>query len=117
MRQTTLLFLLVAGILSVALFAIKYQVQDLEEELVRLNRAIIAERQSIHVLQAEWSHFNNPERLADLARRYLGMKPMDPARMVDFQGFERLDLGPRTDGGGPNGFAHAASVGAGEGRP
>lgn len=117
MRQTTLLFLLLAGILSVALFSIKYQVQDMEEELVRLNRAIINERQSIHVLKAEWSHLNNPERLAILARRYLGMKPLDPARMINFQGFERLDIGPRIDDKETADLAHATSFEAERGQP
>ncbi len=90
MRHTTLLFLLLAGALSMALFSVKYQVQDLEQEMVGLNKSIINERQSIHVLQAEWSDLNDPERLRILAGRYLGMKPVDPARMVSFAGFDRL---------------------------
>lgn len=90
MRHTTLLFLLLAGALSVVLFSVKYQVQDMEQELVDLNRSIIHERQSIHVLQAEWSHLNDPKRLAALAARHLGMKPVDAARMVSFGGVENL---------------------------
>ncbi|NQU59351.1 MAG: hypothetical protein HQ513_19135 [Rhodospirillales bacterium] len=92
MRHTTLLFLLLAGALSVVLFSVKYQVQDLEQEMVDLNGSIIDERQSIHVLQAEWSHLNDPQRLSILAERYLGMKPVDPARLVNFKGYERLQL-------------------------
>lgn len=92
MRQTTLLFLLLAGALSVALFTVKYQVQDLEDELVGLNKSIINERQSIHVLKAEWSHLNNPERLGNLAEKYLGMKPVDPSQLADFTDIERLPL-------------------------
>ncbi len=90
MRHTTLLFLLLAGALSVVLFSVKYQVQDLEQEMVDLNKSITDEHQSIHVLQAEWSHLNDPERLGALAQRYLGMKPVDPARMVSFDGLARL---------------------------
>jgi len=92
MRHTTLLFLLFAGALSVVLFSVKYQVQDLEQEMVGLNKSITDERQSLHVLQAEWSHLNDPDRLSSLAERLLGMKPVDPARMVSFQGYERLEL-------------------------
>lgn len=97
MRHATLLFLLLAGGLSVVLFSVKYQVQDLEEEMVELNKSIIKERQSIHVLQAEWSHLNDPQRLRVLAQRYLGMIQADPSRMVDFKGFERLELPARLD--------------------
>ena len=92
MRHTTLLFLLLAGALSVALFSVKYQVQDLEEELIDLNKTIIGERQAIHVLQAEWSHLNNPERLGKLAERHLGMKPASPSQLASFKDVERLQL-------------------------
>ncbi len=81
MRRTTLLILLLAGALGVALFAVKYEVQDLEQELIDLNRAMIADRQAIHVLKAEWSHLNNPHRLRVLARRHLGMAPVEPAQL------------------------------------
>ena len=94
MRHTTLLFLLIAGAISIALFSVKYQVQDLEDDLTSLNRLITMERQSIHVLNAEWSHLNNPERLGKLARLHLGMRPIDPAQMINFKGMERLKLAP-----------------------
>lgn len=91
-HKTTLLFLLLAGAISVALFSVKYQVQDLEQELVGLNRSIIEERKSIRVLKAEWSHLNNPERLDRLARRYLGMGQVRPAQMKTFDGFRDLQI-------------------------
>jgi len=76
MRHTTLLFIVLAGTLSLGLFMVKYQVQDLEETLNALNRRIVADRQAIHVLDAEWSTLNDPERLRRLAGRYLGLKAM-----------------------------------------
>jgi len=84
-RHTTLLFVLLACALSLALFSVKYQVQDLEEELVGLERSIVSERQAIHVLKAEWSHLNDPSRLGALAREYLGMKPVAPNRVATFE--------------------------------
>ena len=94
MRHTTLLCLLIAGAISIALFSVKYQVQDLEDDLSRLNSSITIERQSIHVLNAEWSHLNNPERLEKLARWHLGMQPIDPVQMTNFTGMERIKLAP-----------------------
>ena len=40
-RHTTVLFLLLAGGISVVLFSVKYQVQDLEEERISLINEII----------------------------------------------------------------------------
>jgi hypothetical protein len=76
-RPTTLLFVLLAGALTLALFAVKYEVQHLEGELIELDRAIAADREAIHVLEAEWSHLNNPARLRPLVQRHLGLTPVE----------------------------------------
>ena len=80
-RHSTLVFLLMAGAVALALFSVKYQVQDLEKELTQLNRSTIKDREAIHVLKAEWSHLNNSARLRVLAGRHLGMKPLNPEQM------------------------------------
>ena len=90
MRPATFVPLVLAGVLSLALFALKYQVQDLEDALVTLNRPIFADEEAIHVLRAEWSHLNDPRRLRSLARRHLGMKPVTPNQLATI-----ADLPPR----------------------
>ena len=81
MQRTTVLFVFVAGALSLALFSLKYQVQDLEDELVGLNRSILAERRATHVLEAEWSYLNDPVRLGALAARHLGLRPVESEQL------------------------------------
>ena len=81
MRQATIITLLVAAMMSVALFFLKYEVNGLESELGELNRGIVSDRESIHVLQAEWSHPNDIQRLKALAERHLNLSPMDPAQL------------------------------------
>ncbi len=80
-RLAMILITLLAASLSLTLFVVKYQVQDLEGELVQYNRAIIEDRQAIHVLKAEWNHLNQPSRLRQLAERYLGMAVIEPGQM------------------------------------
>jgi cell division protein FtsL len=81
MRQTTIFTLLLAAIMSVALFYLKYEVTDLEQDLRTLNKAIVTDREAIHVLNAEWSHLNDATRIKDLAKRYLKLKPTDPKQL------------------------------------
>ncbi len=81
MQRTTVLFVFVAGALSLALFSLKYQVQDLEDEFVGLNRSILAERRATHVLEAEWSYLNDPVRLGALAARHLGLRPVESEQL------------------------------------
>ena len=82
MRQTTMFTLLVAAIMSVALFFLKYEVTNLEEELETLNRAIDANHETMHVLRAEWSHLNEIGRVRSLSLRHLELGPTNPLRIV-----------------------------------
>ena len=79
--RSTFLWLTLAIIVGFGLFHVKYQVQDLEEELARLNAAILKEQQQIHVLRAEWSYLNTPSRLEELAARHLDLGPVQTAQI------------------------------------
>ncbi len=79
---------LVASGLIMTLFTVKYQVQDLEDELVRLNKMVVADRQAIHVLEAEWSHLNDPVRLRKLAERHLGLVEIKPEQLVRIESLQ-----------------------------
>lgn len=83
-RQTTLLFMVLAIGLALVLFGVKYEVQDVEEELAQLDQDIANERRSIHVLRAEWAYLNNPERLRGLAKSHLDLQPLAPEQLGSF---------------------------------
>jgi hypothetical protein len=76
------LWLSLAVVAGVGLFHVSYRVQSLEEELTRLNREILRERETIHVLRAEWSYLNEPQRLAELSRRHLTLAPLSASQMM-----------------------------------
>lgn len=75
-KRTTFLALMLAAVMSLGLFMISYQVQDLEDQLDALNRDISRDSRAVHVLQAEWAHLNDPQRLRMLSERYLGLEPI-----------------------------------------
>lgn len=71
---------------SIAMFHVKFQVQNLKKDVVELQKQIIEERNEIKVLGAEWSYLNQPERLRKLvATHYPKLKPIDVAQL----GFKR----------------------------
>ncbi|HEY6335722.1 MAG TPA: hypothetical protein VI113_07540 [Alphaproteobacteria bacterium] len=76
MQRATWLWLAFVLGLGFALFQLKYRVQGLEEKLTRINREILQNEETIHVLKAEWSYLNQPERIEALARKYLGLRPL-----------------------------------------
>ncbi|MBT6095766.1 MAG: hypothetical protein HOH04_12860 [Rhodospirillaceae bacterium] len=88
MRSSTLAIVLVAVAIGVGLFMVKYRVQDLEDQLVDINREIARDREAIQVLRAEWSHLNEPQRLRALAGRHLGMAPVVVGQVASRSGFD-----------------------------
>ena len=94
-RTVTLTWLSVATAAAVGLFQVKDDVQALEEELTRLNRQILRDRDAIHVLRAEWSFLNDPARLTELSRRHLELAPVAAEQIADFDAVpERLPPAP-----------------------
>ena len=60
-----------ACVAGFALFNVTFKVEKLEAELGELNRQILADQQSIHILKAEWSYLDRPERLELLIKDHL----------------------------------------------
>jgi len=71
-------------------FKVKYAVQDIEDELNRARRQTIAEQQETRVLTAEWTYLNQPERLAELNRRFLGLTAITAKQLQ--RGIEDIPL-------------------------
>lgn len=83
-----------AGMASFALFNITFKVERLESELSALNKQILKEQKAVHVLRAEWSYLNRPDRIEALARKLLPhLQPPEAYQIVDL---DSLD-----DGAGP----------------
>lgn len=74
-RGLSILALILLAVVSFGLYQLSYEVQRLEDELIELNRALSQERETIGVLQAEWSYLTRPEYLQDKAERLLQMRP------------------------------------------
>ncbi|WP_439578763.1 cell division protein FtsL [Elioraea sp.] len=77
-RASTLIWAGLVVLAGLFLYQVKHDVQTLEDELAGVNRRILATQDRIHVLRAEWSLLNEPERLGDLAQRHLALAPMRP---------------------------------------
>jgi hypothetical protein len=80
-RPSTALFAAAVILVGYAMFQVKYEVQQQEETLTRLNRQIGDSREAVRVLDAEWSFLTQPARLAELAKRYLALTPIGVAQL------------------------------------
>ena len=75
-RLGALVWLMLVVAAGFVTFKVKYAVQDIEDELNRVRKQTVAEQQEIRVLNAEWTYLNQPERLAELNRRFLQWGPI-----------------------------------------
>ncbi len=66
---------------AAAIFALKYEVQVLEERLSYLNAQIVKDQESIHVLRAEWSYLNRPVALEKVAKEHFVLEPIIATRI------------------------------------
>jgi hypothetical protein len=103
LRWTTLFWLVVVGTAVGAVFQIGAAVQALEAELAETQHRIHRDREAIHVLRAEWSYLNRPERVAALAEDLLGMVPLKAERIsrIDALPPRPEDMEGRVFAGGP----------------
>lgn len=53
------------------LFRVKYEVQSIRAQIIETNKELAQEKESLHVVSAEWAYLNRPERLQQLADKYL----------------------------------------------
>ncbi|GGD92394.1 hypothetical protein GCM10011390_08870 [Aureimonas endophytica] len=75
-------------------FKVKYEAEAIEAQVAALDRKAQLERETIALLDADWSLLNQPDRLQRLADAYksdLGLEPIQPQQIVEA---EELPLPP-----------------------
>jgi hypothetical protein len=72
----TLFWFVLVSMTGFAMFAVKYGVQSLEDELNRTKKATIAEEHAIRADEAEWAYLTRPESLDEMNRRHLSLGPI-----------------------------------------
>lgn len=70
-RFATLVWMLVIVVSAFLLYRVKYEVQSLRILIADTSRQLEMERESLHVVAAEWAYLNRPERLQQLSAKYL----------------------------------------------
>jgi cell division protein FtsL len=76
--------LAIAALIGSAVYAykIKYETIYRAEQINKMKHDILAERDAIGVLRAEWAHLARPERIQELATKYLDLQPLSLTQVV-----------------------------------
>ena len=73
----SILWFLFTVVIGYYYFVLTNDVQNLEKELAQINR-------DIHILEADWSELNNPERLKVLAGKYISLDFIKPEQIINY---------------------------------
>ena len=79
-----ILWLTLTLVVAVGSSVLKNKVQVLERRLNTINENIQKDIQSIHILNAQWSHYNTPERLRKLAMEQLSLDKAKPEQIINY---------------------------------
>jgi hypothetical protein len=81
-RPVTCVCMLLAGASGLYLYQAKHRVQLLDRQIESTVRATQAARERTAVVKAEWTLLNDPERLSQLAGRFLPLKTVTPGQFT-----------------------------------
>lgn len=80
----SVLWCLITIVIGSYYFVLTNDVQNLEKELAQINRDIENDIRDIHILEADWSELNNPERLRELAGKYISLEFIKPEQIINY---------------------------------
>ncbi|OYQ32402.1 hypothetical protein CHU95_16500 [Niveispirillum lacus] len=89
--KSTIVWIAVSCAASGILYQTSYKAQEQEQELSRLNRAIVSEQEAIQVLKAEWAYLNDPTRLEKLSAEHLLLQATNAAQIANLAGLPDKD--------------------------
>ncbi len=78
-------WMVVIVIAAFMLYMVKYQVQSLKTQIAETSRQLEEEKESLHVVAAEWAYLNRPERLRQLAAKYLPSSDLTVDQIADIE--------------------------------
>ncbi|MGB0575503.1 MAG: cell division protein FtsL [Alphaproteobacteria bacterium] len=84
-KRATLIWMFLATAAGIGLFVLKYEVKSMEGQLATIHSKTLENLEAVHVLKAEWSYLNQPERLEDLGRRLLNLEPVKATQTIDIE--------------------------------
>lgn len=81
-RVFNALAVVVVFVAGFALYRMKFDTQQLQEHASKLSQQIVDDQAEIKVLNAEWAYLSSPQRLEQLATRYLSLQPAGPDQVA-----------------------------------
>ena len=79
---------------AIGVYHVKHNAEDAQNERVRLERQIAADREAIGLLRTEWSLLNQPERIQRLVAQLQPVIGLQPVTIEQIAGLDELPMRP-----------------------
>ncbi len=80
-KPTIFLGFVLLAFVSFVVFEVENRVENMRSRLSALNEELLTNKESIHVLKAEWSYLNQPEKLKKMSERYTNMQAISSSQV------------------------------------
>lgn len=87
MSKLMVLSVLGASCLGLGLFKMKHLVEKEERKLKETTQEVARLKESLHVLKAEWTYLNEPQRLEKLNGKHLKYEPLETTQIISWEVF------------------------------
>ena len=81
-RLSALFWLVLVSATGFAMFAVKYEVEALADELAQTAKQADDAARDIRVFEAEWAYLNRPDALAQMNQRHLSLVPIATKQLM-----------------------------------
>lgn len=101
-RLPTLVLAVVLTISAFGLYHVKYRVQELSEDIARVQTELRQEKEDLWIARAEWVYLNRPERIKKLTEAHLGLHYLHGRQMVNI---DEIPMSGQMMAAGATGYA------------
>jgi hypothetical protein len=81
-KLSALFWLVLVSATGFAMFAIKYEVQAVADQLAQTTKRADDAERDIRVFDAEWAYLNRPDALAQMNQHYLSLAPIATKQLI-----------------------------------
>jgi hypothetical protein len=100
MRWLQIVSVVAAATAAIVVFQVKYRAEAVAEQAAELERELDREKETLSLLEAEWSLLIQPARVQELIERHaeaLKLQPLDPAQITEIENLPMRPTGPAAD--------------------
>jgi hypothetical protein len=93
-RKLNILLMLTSSIAFVAVYGLKYSVEEIAKSKTALERQIEKQKGELSLLEADWSYLNQPGYIQPIVERHLAALNLQPIKQTQFGALTDLPMRP-----------------------